>query len=103
MAKIGGSYKKIYSQAKTIQHALFCLKEDFGPHKLVSKFLEEIGKTKSYYIAIMPMLSKIRSHLRRHDDTYLNVFQHENDDLTLRSIINITKEHRTQDKFIIDS
>ena len=50
----------------------------------------------------MPILSKLRSHMRRHGDTQINILQHDDDDLTLRSIANIAKEHRTQDEFIID-
>ena len=68
VAKNGGSCKKFFTQAKTKQQNPSCLKEDFGPHILVCQFLEEIGNTKNYYVAIMHILSKLRSHLRRHGD-----------------------------------
>ena len=51
----------------------------------------------------MPILPKLRSHLRRHDDAQHNMFQHENDNLALQSISDVTKEHRTHDKFVVDS
>ena len=38
VAKSGGSHKKFCTQAKTIQYTSSCLKEDFGPYKLVCQF-----------------------------------------------------------------
>ena len=103
VAKNGGSYKIFFTQEKTMQHTLASLKEHFGRQKLVCQFLEELVTTKTCNLAIMPILSKLKSHLRRHGDTQLNMFKYENDDLTLRSTNNIAKEHRMQDKFVIDS
>ena len=53
---------------------LACLKEDFGPRKLVCQFLEELTKTDNHCLTITHALSKLRSHLRRHGDTQVNVF-----------------------------
>ena len=103
VAKNRGSCKKFCTQEKNMHHNLACLKEYFGSQKLACQFLEELVKTKTYDLAIMPILSKLRSHLRRHGDTQLNMFKYENDDLTLRLTKNIAKEHRMQDKFVIDS
>ena len=69
VAKNGGSCKKFGTQAKTMQHTLACLKEDFGRHKLACHFLEELGKTKTCHLAIIPILSKLRSHLRHYGNT----------------------------------
>ena len=103
VAKNGGSYKKFCTQAKTMQHALACLKEDFGPHKLVKQFLEELAKAKNYCLAIMQAVCKLRSHLRRHGDTQNKDFQCEGKALTLRSMNAMIKDHQMQDKFIIES
>ena len=57
-----------------MQHTLACLREDLGPHKLVKQFIEELAKKKNYCLDIAQVLSKLRSHLRRHGDAQINIF-----------------------------
>lgn len=103
VVKNGGSYRKLYIQAKNIDHTLSWLKEDFGPHKLIMQFLVELSKTKNYYLAVMVILSKLRSFIRRHGDRKFNIFKYEGEVVTVKSLHEMIKMHRIQDKFILES
>lgn len=68
IVKNGASFQYFYVQDKNMQCTLNWLKEDFRPHKLMLKFLEELARTKNCYLSVMVVLSKLCSFLRRHGD-----------------------------------
>ena len=97
-----GSCKSFHSKAQEIEDILNCLREDYGPHKLILRYLEQLHSTSNYRHAVSIILISLRRHLRTCGDTKNNLYLHDSKLLTIGIIREELIEHRLSDTFLVD-
>ena len=78
-----GSYKSFHSKAQEIEDILNCLREDYGPHKLILRQLEQLNSTSNYRHAVSIILISLHHYLRKHGDTKNHLHLHDSKLLTI--------------------
>ena len=81
---------------------LCCIKEDYGPHKLVTRCLEQLYRSSNYKYSVTSMLLPLRRHLRQHGDSYKNIFLFHSSVLTIDIIREEIIEYRLDNTFQFD-
>ena len=97
-----GSFKAFHLKAKEAEDILGCLKEDYGPHKLLLRCLNELNNIMNYRTAMSSRLIPLRRHIRVHGDTSSHIFEHGGVPLTIDMVRSDIIEHRLNDSFIFD-
>ena len=98
-----GSYKSYHSKAQDIEETLYNLKEDFAPHKLIIRYLEQLHNTMNYKYAVTAMLIGLRKHIKKYGDASVNICHHDSILVTIETMRDETLEHSIDDIFKIDT
>ena len=82
---------------------LNCLREDYGPHKLLLRHLDQLNSTSNHRHAVAVLLISLHRHLRKHGDTKDNLCFHDSELLSISAMREEIIEHRLDDAFKFDT
>ena len=76
-SKNNSSYESFCIKSKSVEHTLFHLGEDFGPHKLLMRHLEELHNATNYKNSVHTISIDLRKHSSAFGNAKDNVFHYQ--------------------------